>query len=471
MDLDELDELDPVEEVDLSTQERPYGVVIYGASGYTGCLMAEHLDALLSRPGARPMRWAIAGRNANKLRHVARRCQTSPDIIQAAEPLEVSKMVEQARVVVAAAGPYRECGEDVIRECLNQVTHYIDITGEVAWMHDMIAKYHEKARAKGVMIVQCAGAVCAPNEIMCYSLVKKLGPLKRYREYYFQYGAVSGGTLNSNIATMAHTTPEALAVQSDPFSLGGARECGVRPEDEDLSKAEQDPLFPSLWQMPAYNAPSGTRIIRRSCALFEEMPADDGLQYGREFSVAIRDGSVSQRTAEAMVAQALPAPSPEIAIMAAAQMREGVENGSQPPPGRGAPAATRAVFSTEAYAVAEAESGEWAHAHYASGEAYEVTAMTAIAGAMVLVEELDRVRPRERGGVLGPAFALHGSTWIERILEVPFACGAGSGCKVALEVLDGLPAEEDIVKAAKRKTANMSAGQAQILKGEIKAWV
>merc|ERR1712190_195318 len=94
--------------------------------------------------------------------------------------------------------------------------------------------------------------------------------------------------------------------------------------------------------------------------------------------------------------------------------------GAMARPGQGPPAATRRIYSCEVLGVAEGESGEWAHILFSSGDAYEFTAMSAIAGALVLHEEGDHINPRERGGILTPGFAFHGSTWTERLVAEPF---------------------------------------------------
>mmetsp|Transcript_9429 Transcript_9429/g.22235 ORF Transcript_9429/g.22235 Transcript_9429/m.22235 type:complete len:476 (+) Transcript_9429:45-1472(+) len=468
MDLDELDELDPVEEIDLSTQEREYGIIIYGATGYTGSLMVEHLDALVARPGAKPLKWAIAGRDLTKLRRIARRCKTAPGVIMVREPVHMAQMVAQARVVAAAAGPYTLCGEDVIAQCINQVTHYIDVSGEVSWISKMIAKYHDRAKERGVMIVHAAGAIAAPDELLSYELVKKLGPLKQYREYFMQYGAMSGGTFNTSIASLESMTEEDFVVSRDPFALGGLRECGMRDVDGDLLQTAPDTLYPSLWQTPAYNTGTGSRIIRRTCQLFEEMPSL-GVEYGKEISVVIRDLASNQRSAEQIVFGALPLPNVDVSSESARQMKMSRDRGEQPKPGDGAPPQTRSIYFSEVYGVAESEGGEWAYAHYTSGEAYEVTAMASITGAMVMVEELDLVRPKERAGVITPAYAFHGSTWKERLTECRFACGENT-CQISIEVKDGKPDVEEVSKAMKEKTKRAMMGQAQIMKGELKNW-
>lgn len=445
---------------------RQYDLVIYGASGFTGGLAAEHLDALLcERAGQKPVRWAVAGRNAERLTTLARRCKTAPSVVLAATEEELSALAACCRVLLSAAGPYQLSGEAVVKACVQQGTHYVDVTGEATWVHDMIERYHEEARRKGVMIVHFAAQVCAIDDISCYLLAKLLGPLRQFREYFWQFGGMTGGTFCTSIETMERMTPEVHEVFCDPFNLGGHRKCGVRDTDKDCSMAEKDHLYPNVWLHPAYSSIAGSRAIRRTCQLFEETPGD-GLQYGEGICVTIREAVMSQKVAEAQVQmQAMPKDA-ENRMRIAAAMRAQLAENQAPLPGQGPPSPTRDMYYSEVIAVAEGESGDWAHVHYMGPEAYEVTAMTCVAAALALVEEPHRLQPESRGGVLTPAFALHGSSFIQRLEAHGFANGKGR--KMRFEALPGKPTEEMLQRAIKEKMKNAAMGQAQLTQGSLK---
>merc|ERR1712045_827648 len=104
--------------------------------------------------------------------------------------------------------------------------------------------------------------------------------------------------------------------------------------------------------------------------------------------------------------------------MKALQGKNAVKLGEAPEPGSGPPKETRAMCFSEAFAVAEGENGEWAYVHFTSPDAYEVTAIASVAGALTLIEEIDDLKPR--GGILTPAYAFHGSTWVDRLQERGF---------------------------------------------------
>uniref|UniRef100_A0A7S4R3I8 Saccharopine dehydrogenase NADP binding domain-containing protein n=1 Tax=Alexandrium monilatum TaxID=311494 RepID=A0A7S4R3I8_9DINO len=431
MDFDDLDDLDPVEVADASTEERELGVVVYGATGFIGGLVVEHLDALLSSPGVKPHSWALAGRNLNKLRQLARKCKSAPGVLQVDGPTDVSQMANKARVVLSVAGPCSDVGEDVIRECVNQVTHYVDVSTEVNWVQSIVGKYHARAKEKGAMIVPCAGAACSLDEILCSKLVGKLGPLRQYREYLRQQGGWSGGCVDTAIAEMKAMTQERLDVLNDPFCLGGARGSSAGGEaDADCRGAEPDPVVAGVWLTSTPQAALRARLLRRTRGLFEETALGE-VSYGKDLTVAVRDWSSSQRGALQHYQQAGLIQDLHAAPGIAARLQADRKRARLPETRAGPAAALRAEGSMQVYAVAEGENGDWAHGHCRSGDALEVTVLAATAAALVLVEELDAIRPRERAGVLTPAFAFHGSTWAERLLAGPVE---GSPLRASVDV-------------------------------------
>ncbi|CAK9069517.1 unnamed protein product [Durusdinium trenchii] len=443
MDFDELDELDPVEVPDLG---RDLAVIILGATGYTGSLMVEHLDALVDlQPKAEQLKWGVAGRNLAKLKNVASHCRSCPQIFHVSDDAQLDHMVSKGRVVISAIGPYALCGEAVVEACVKNSTHYVDITGEVPWMYQMVQKYHARAEELKTKIVLSAGNVCAPDEILCYSLVRTLGPLKDYREYFSQFGGISGGTLQTNITSLC-SDEDGQIIAKDPFCLGG-RGSKDRPEDLDCDQVEADSLYPSVYLAPAYNSSTGSRVLRRSAELFA---AD--LRYGQELRVVIREGHLQRAMAEQQL-QSFSTPKKE----AADALLQARERDQAPWPGFGPPKELRKLYGAEIIALAQAESGHWAYARWTSGCAYEVSAMCAVCGALVLAEEAGGA-----GGVLTPAFAFHGTTWIDRLQEVPFANRGGQ--KIALEIHEGKPTEEILRAQISERNRRVMIGQQKLLK-------
>eukprot|EP00933_Yihiella_yeosuensis_P050760 TRINITY_DN4854_c4_g1_i1.p1 TRINITY_DN4854_c4_g1~~TRINITY_DN4854_c4_g1_i1.p1 ORF type:complete len:497 (-),score=95.88 TRINITY_DN4854_c4_g1_i1:121-1530(-) len=462
MDFDELDEVAPM---------RLFDLVVFGATGYTGCLAVEHLDALLSLPNSESYRWAIAGRNEDKLKRIAAKCKKKPSVVVASTKEEIHEMARECHVLLALAGPYLECGDEVVKACVEHQTHYIDVSGEVIFMHRNIERYHDLAKEKGVMIVHCAGAVSTPEDICSYLLVQKCGPLKQLRQYTFGYGMQSGGSFGTGLAVVETMLPDTMRVFQNPFSLGGERKCGIRSEDNDCRETEPDLLFPSAWVMPAYASHTTSRILRRSCALFEERPPSDGcVSYGENLSVVVRDLSLEQKDA-AYAVWANPVPADIKDTMKQTQTLEEMrKRGLAPSPGLGPPKEARSMGFMDCFTVAEMETGGWTHAHFTGPEGYEVTAITCVAAALVLLEEKESIEmnPEGRGGALTPAFAFHGTKFLERLQAFSFA--AGGGRKIFVRVADGQPDEKEVLSALQKVAERKRTAGERLASGSVKAW-
>jgi len=440
--------------------------VIYGATGYTGCLMVEHLDALLMDRGAQKLKWALAGRNKEKLQALAAKCDSEPGVLEATTDEQLEVVADLCHVVVSAAGPFHLCGHPLVRACVEKRTHYIDVTGEVVWMRSVIDRYHAAAKEKGVMIVQCCGAMSAHNDISCYLLAKRLGPMAQYREYNFGGGTQSGGTFLTGYKQYDGMLPSDFErVHLNPFALGGRPPCGPREEDADPTEAARDPLFPSVWQFPGHATHPTSRVLRRSAGLFAESP-EGGPDYGKEVVIVTRCSTLDEKTAQ-RTTKSSQGPQDVRELVKYSMLMETMTS-TAPPPGCGAPQKARAMCHMESFAVAQGAGGEWAHVHFTGPEGYEATALAAITGALVMVQESELIKPKERGGVITPAFAFHGSSWIDRLGQRSFANTRGR--PMSFEVLDGKPSEEAVQAALLASdVANGQFFEAQ-RKGVVSAW-
>jgi len=454
---------------------RQFAICIYGATGYTGQLCVQQLDMLLSLPGAIPHAWAIAGRNKAKLKLIASQCQRQPSIIVVPNPAELLEMCRSSQVIVATAGPFARLGTDVVAACVEAGTHYIDIDGEQVWINQMINDYHAEAKEKGVQLVFSAGQESAPYDIIAYKLVEQLGPLRQLRIYMFQYGDVSGGTAltgSVNIQGMANTSSDAIKVYHDPFCLGGQRKGGVRQDDKDLRSVEQDPIFPRLWLFPFAHSLCQVRIVRRTCALFEETPSDK-VEYGEYFQVLLREAAPKQRAAElslATSAKPLPEDPEIIREMWKAQktyQQEAIAAGQIPRPGEGTTVEMRGFYYSNCWAIAEGENGDWAHLNHIGPDTYEITAICTIVGALTLAEEQDVINPGgSRGGCLTPAYAFHKSSWFDRVEEHPMS--GTSHLRCTFEVSDDIPDESFLIAAMNQRSMEAMKGQKAIATGEVR---
>mmetsp|Transcript_120563 Transcript_120563/g.257474 ORF Transcript_120563/g.257474 Transcript_120563/m.257474 type:complete len:539 (+) Transcript_120563:66-1682(+) len=448
-------------------QRRTYDIVVYGATGYTGCLVAEHLDSLFSEPGAKTHKWALAGRSREKLERLAANCKTASGICVASTEEGLSEMASSCSVLINCVGPFLVHGPAVVAACVEQGTHYVDVSGEVAFAKRIIDSHDKAARERGVKIVPYCAYDAGVFDIGGYLLAKRLGPLTQLREYYIVHPIpVKGGPSLSGLALLQHASwSEIQNVSENPFSLGGERECGVRDDDKDPSASKEDPLYPgAIWLARGAFAPVTTRNVRRTVELFEQTPAAK-LQYGKSICVMGHDACQSKgqvRTRTNTTARTLL--NPEQQQLQANATEEYIKSGAGGTPGMGPGRNMRAAIHSESFFVAQGEDDNWAHVHYQGPEVSEVTALVVVTGALVLVEELESLLPL--GGVLTPAFAFHGSTWIERVVKRSFACATG-GEAMRFQVADGKPLQEDLVKAIKAANEAVSAYGRQMALGTL----
>ena len=259
-----------------------FDVIIYGASGYTGRLVAEYMQKQYGAGG--DVSWAMAGRSEEKLAAVRDEIGVSSDIplvvADAADPAQVKAMAERAKCICTTVGPYQLYGEPLVAACAETGTDYVDLCGEPGWMHDMINKYDAKARETGARIVFSCGFDSIPFDLGVQFLQEtakeKLGaavPRAKGRMRAME-GKFSGGTAASLGATMAalKDDPDLLMILANPFSLangfqGPEQPAGNKPKyDEDLGS----------WAAPFIMAPINTKNVHRSNALM-------GHPYGEDF--------------------------------------------------------------------------------------------------------------------------------------------------------------------------------------------
>ncbi len=263
-------------------KQRETGIVVYGATGYTGRLVAEYINRQYGVGGE--VNWAMAGRSLEKLTAVRDELGISADVplvvADAGDPASIETMVEGCSVVLTTVGPYQLYGSGLVATCAAAGTDYVDLCGEPAWMHEMIGAHQDKAKASGARIVFSCGFDSIPFDLGVYFLQqtaeKKLGaPVPRVRgRVRSMKGTWSGGTLASFRASMAAVAknPELLAVLKDPFALtpgftGADQPAGAKPE--------YDPAVES-WVAPFVMATINTKNIHRSNLLL-------GHRYGRDF--------------------------------------------------------------------------------------------------------------------------------------------------------------------------------------------
>lgn len=250
--------------------KQKFDLVVYGATGYTGRLVCEYLNKRYGLNG--DVNWAMAGRSREKLEQVRDDIGLPlevPLLIADSEDLaSVNNMVTRTKVVITTVGPYQLYGSELVAACVAAGTDYVDLCGEPAWMHDMIAAHSAAAKASGARIVFSCGFDSIPFDLgvvfLQQNALEKFGaPMSRVKgRVKAMKGGFSGGTLASLKATMAAAAkrPEVIQVMMTPFALtegvqGADQPPGNTPVfDEDLNS----------WSAPFVMATINTKNVHRS---------------------------------------------------------------------------------------------------------------------------------------------------------------------------------------------------------------
>lgn len=189
----------------LKTTDRPYDIVLFGATGFVGTLTAEYLAA--HAPGE--LRWAIAGRDEKKLRRLRDRLPggAEPGVLYAdvSDPASLRALAGHARVVATTVGPYVTYGEELVAACADAGTDYLDLTGEPEFVDLTYVRHDARARETGARLVHACGFDSVPHDLGAYFTVRQLpqGVPLTVDGYVSVDAAFSGGTFASALGQFA----------------------------------------------------------------------------------------------------------------------------------------------------------------------------------------------------------------------------------------------------------------------------
>ena len=264
---------------------RPFDVIVWGASGFTGRLVVEYLLQQYGTGGS--LTWAIAGRNQEKLAQVLADLgnESIPIFLaDSMDPASLHILAKQTKVICTTVGPYAKYGSALVEACVQNGTDYCDLTGEVQWIRKMIDEHHETAKQNGVKIVHCCGFDSIPSDMGVFYLQQQA---METREAYCEQikmrvkgarGGMSGGTVASlnNVMVEAQSDPTIFKTLQSPYGLNPIGE-QTGSDKPDLEGVEYDEDFES-WIAPFVMAAINTKIVRRSHAL-SGYPYGSGFRY------------------------------------------------------------------------------------------------------------------------------------------------------------------------------------------------
>jgi len=403
----------------MGARGRDVDIMVFGATGYVGKLIAGYL----AKSGS-GLAIALAGRSKNRLEAVRTslggRAKNWPLIVaDVDQPGSLDAMAARSRLVLNAVGPYTRYGLPVVAACAGAGTDYIDLTGEVPFVRRSIDQSHRRATDSGARIVHSCGFDSIPSDLTVYALNRRItddgaGELAQTTLVLRDYsGGYAGGSVATMVDLMRLTSsdPEVAGMLDDPYSLSPDRAA-----EPDLGQQIDLPLLPGhevapelagLWTSGYVMALYNTRCVRRSNALME-------WAYGRSF-----------RYSETLIMGSFPG-----AALAGAMFNAGIATASRfgghylrmlptglvdrmtPAAGTGNDMGARGHYRVETYATTTTGRRYRATIAQPADPGYSATALLAGESALALI--LDRDRLPDRHGVLTPASAM-GDVLLDRL--------------------------------------------------------
>ena len=283
---------------------RDFDIVVYGATGFTGRLVAEYLAHHYKGRKDAP-KWAMAGRSLDKLAEVRGLIGASPEtpliVADASDPASLDKMAQSTKIVLTTVGPYQLYGSELVAACVRAGTAYADLCGEPGWMREMIDEHEAAAKASGARITFSCGFDSIPFDLGVLFLqaeaVKRHGkPAPRVKGRVRKMaGGASGGTIASLTETLKAIAkkPSLALLLKSSFALtpgfeGPSQPTGLIPEYDGAT---------GTWTAPFVMAPINTKNVHRTNFLLGHKWGED-LVYDEMVMTTI--GDAGKAMAEAM---------------------------------------------------------------------------------------------------------------------------------------------------------------------------
>ena len=267
---------------------RPYDIIVFGATGFTGKLVVEYL---IEHYGVNNelFTWAIAGRNENKIKKLVETLAAKNDqikkikhfIADSFDDKSLDNISKSAKLIISTVGPYIKYGKNLVSHCAHNGTHYCDLTGEVPFIRESIDAYDEVAKKNKCRIIHSCGFDSIPSDLGVLFLQSEAK--KKYDffcsgiKYYVRAtkGGFSGGTIASMIAISNYikSKPNLSGLLGNPYALNSDKYEG--PSVSSLRSVVWDKDV-GLWTAPFIMSGINARVVRRSNELL-------GFKYGKKF--------------------------------------------------------------------------------------------------------------------------------------------------------------------------------------------
>ena len=385
--------------------DKPFDVIVFGATGFTGRLVAEYLHTTYGI--GRSVAWAMAGRSLAKLGQVRDQIGAAKSLpliaADASDAAALRGLVQQTKVVITTVGPYQLYGEPIITACAQAGTDYVDLCGEPLWMAQMIPLLEAPARASGARIVFSCGFDSIPFDLGVLFLQDEAK--RRFGTYLTQVrgrvrtlkGTFSGGTMASALATFERIgrAPELAATMNNPFALTPGFSGPPQPDSEAAAYDEQA----KSWTVPFVMAAINTKNVHRTNAL-------RGHPWGQDFTYDERmmtgDGAKGEHRARRL-ARAMRV---QNALLGFAPTRALLRRFALPKPGEGPDARARETGRYDVLFIGTTADGQTLRASVKGDRdpGYGSTSKLIAEAALCLAQDVDR--KKTGGGVWTPGAAM-----------------------------------------------------------------
>lgn len=296
-------------------------LIVFGATSFVGQILCHYL---IHRYGGRghSLRWAMAGRNIEKLAEVQRSLSDEGShvpliVADANDPKALGELCQRTTTIVSTVGPYALYGEALVAACAKSGTHYCDLTGEPQWIAQMLAKYESAAQESGARIVHCCGFDSIPSDLGADFTQQQFAsrfdhPANQIKlRVKAMKGTFSGGTVASmlNAVKEVIANPEVRKVLKNPYALC-PKDKQLKTRQPNVNGAVYDNDAKS-WVAPFVMAAINTRVVLRSQALRnndwgKEFRYDEAMFAGRGLAGRLTALGIASGMAAFMAGAALP---------------------------------------------------------------------------------------------------------------------------------------------------------------------
>ena len=420
--------------------KRSYDLVLLGATGYTGKLVAEYITKTFPTN----IKWAVAGRSQSKLESVVSSIKslnsdrTQPDVLTVdLNKADLDKLVKKTRILLNCVGPYHLYSTPVVEACASASTHYLDVTGETPWLHDIITKYNKTAKSKSTILIPSIGVESAPSDLLAYlgvGLIRRVwdcGVMDMVCSVHeLKTTGPSGGTLATGLGLAgAFPTSTLREMASNPYWL-------APPTPDHMSfkrtQASADYPVPTTYERTAFQKLTGpwvyeplgilttsltstpnVAVVHRSAGL---TPLFYGFNFTYEEYMAVRSTFVGVLVHSALVLVTLALAFPPTRFLFSWLFTK-----YAPGSGPNTTDSSSDILEMRAVAVAEqlAKKPRKALSTFRfEGGMYHLTAVLMAEGAMVLLEDggVEEVLQKHGAGFLTPSCL--GDRYVERLKKV-----------------------------------------------------